>query len=221
MSSSREEVIAALALCSGEAARTWMATVARAESAEALGGLFARAARAVRPPAAATDRGDWTANRASALHGTWRPDHLARALVLLRAAERLEDPVFLDLVEALYSRGDVREREAVLKSLPLLPGPDRFRTLATTACRTHVQPVFEAIACENPYPAAWFPAPAFEQLVLKCLFVGVAVARVMGLDERRTPELVRMARALASERIAAGRPVSADVVRISNAGRSP
>jgi hypothetical protein len=65
--------------------------------------------------------------------------------------------------------------------------------------------------CENPYPAAHFPEPAFNQLVLKAYFIGVPVLRILGLDRRKTPELRRMAADYASERRAAGRSVPADI----------
>lgn len=114
------------------------------------------------------------------------------------------------VVRELLRRGEVRERQAVLRVLAALPAPEALVELAIDACRTNVVPVFEAIACENEYPARYFPDAAFFQLVLKALFVGASVARIVGLDRRTTPELVRMVDAFASERRAAGRPVPPD-----------
>lgn len=141
----------------------------------------------------------------------WGTDELARAVLLLRAAAALAEPAFASLVEECYARGDNRERQAVLRSLALLPAPVRFLALAVDACRTSIQPVFEAIACENPYPAAYFPELHFNQMVLKALFVGVALRRVVGLEGRTTAELRRMAADYASERRAAGRTVPPDI----------
>jgi len=114
-------------------------------------------------------------------------------------------------VDGLFRAGGMRERQAVLRALALLPDPTRFLPTALDACRTSTQPVFEAIACGNPYPAAYFPEPSFNQMVLKAVFTGVALARILGLDARRTPELARMAADYAAERRAAGRPVPADL----------
>ena len=83
--------------------------------------------------------------------------------------------------------------------------------IALDACRSSTQPVFEAIACENPYPAAYFPEASFNQMALKAVFTGVALARILGLASRRTPELARMAADYADERRAAGRPVPSDL----------
>jgi hypothetical protein len=138
----------------------------------------------------------------------WATDDLARVTLLVVAAGRGAPG---DLVDTCYREGDNRERQAVLYALPLLPAPEGFVDLAVEACRTHVQPVFEAITCDNPYPARHFPEPAFNQMALKAVFTGVALERIVGLRSRVTEELARMAADYASERRAAGRPVPADL----------
>ena len=99
----------------------------------------------------------------------------------------------------------------MLRALPILAGPERLIELGVAACRTSVQTVFEGICCENPFPAAHFPEANFNQMVLKALFTGVALARVMGLEGRLGPDLARMASDYAAERRAAGRSVPADI----------
>ncbi len=141
----------------------------------------------------------------------WGLDELSRSVLLLRAAAVLSAEEVTSLVEECYHRGDNRERQAVLRALAFLPEPVRFLPLAIEACRTSIQPVFEAIACENPYPAAYFPELNFNQMVLKALFVGVALQRIVGLPGRVTAELRRMAGDYASERRAAGRSVPPDI----------
>jgi hypothetical protein len=144
----------------------------------------------------------------------WGLDGLSRAALLLHAAAALTPGELETLVEDSFLGGDTRERQAVLRTLALLPDPGRFVPLAVEACRTSVQPVFEAIACENPYPARHFPEASFNQMVLKAVFIEVAVGRILGLEARVTPELRRMAADYASERRAAGRSVPADVARL-------
>ena|SRR5690606_16079841 len=78
---------------------------------------------------------------------------VARALVLLRICELSPGDSHPELIERLFKTGDNREREALLKALALLPHPERFLSTAVDACRSHVQSIFEAIACENDYPA--------------------------------------------------------------------
>ena len=142
---------------------------------------------------------------------TWTLDELARAALLARAAATLPAEEFERLLEAAYAGGDNRERRAVLRALALLPRPQRFVPLAVEACRSSIEPLFEAVACENPYPALHFPELNFNQMVLKALFIGVPLRRIVGLEARRTPELARMAADYEAERRAAGRSVPADV----------
>jgi hypothetical protein len=138
-------------------------------------------------------------------------DECGRGALLLKALQPLGEPDRLGLASEIYYRGEVRERQALLRVLAYLPRPERFRDLAIEACRTSVQDLFEAIACDNPYPAPHFPEPSFNQMVLKAVFTGVPLARVVGLGPRVSADLVRMAEDYAAERRAAGRPVPTDV----------
>ena len=142
-------------------------------------------------------------------------DEAARIALILDAAAR---PDFDALRDACFRGGDTGERCAVLRALPLLPGRERFVPIAVEACRSNVLPVFEAIACENPYPARHFAEASFNQMVLKAVFMGVALDRLHGLDARRGDDLARMARDYASERRAAGRGVPADLERLLTGG---
>lgn len=115
------------------------------------------------------------------------------------------------LVFALLEGGEIGEQESLLRTLCLLPEPERYVDVGVAACRTNARPVFEAIACENPFPAAFFPDLSFNQMVLKAMFMQVPVSRIEGLQARTTTELCRMAQDYASERAAAGRSIPPDV----------
>jgi hypothetical protein len=141
-------------------------------------------------------------------------DLTARIGLLQKAATTLSSSDHTELVRLCFFRGDNRERTAVLRALPLLPEPERFVPLAVEACRTNVQTVFEAIACDNTFPARHFAEQSFNQMVLKALFNQAPVMRIEALETRITPELVRMVEAYASERRAAGRPVPDDLVSL-------
>ena len=149
----------------------------------------------------------------------WALDDFARATLLLRAGEVLDASALGTVVDLAYRSGDTRERQAVLRALPLLPHPDRFLAVAIDAGRSGIPPLFEAIACENPYPALHFPALNFNHMILQALVTGVALDRVVGLGARVTPDLVRMANEWAAERRAAGRSVPADLDYITEATR--
>ena len=141
----------------------------------------------------------------------WSRADAARALVMFDWIRRAPGPDAVSGLAACYEQGDAAEQASWLRVLPLLPDPQRWLPLAVDACRTNIQPLFQSIACENPFPAAHFPERNFNQMILKALFNNVALARVVGLPGRRNPELARMAGDYAAERRAAGRSVPEDI----------
>ena len=159
----------------------------------------------------ASERAALAATAPGSFFDRWTAVDAGRAVLLLALAERAGVDQFMTTAIGCYERGDSREQQSWLKALPLLPGPERFLSVAIEACRTNIIPQFESIACENPYPERYFPELNFNQLVLKSMFNGISLARIVGLNERLNSELSRMALDYAAERRAAGRSVPADL----------
>lgn len=184
-----------------------------AGGADALALAFAGSARRARGlPEDARRRAAAMLAASGASRGFWSAAAVLRATLLLEAADACSPGPLASSVQALFVRGDNEERKAILQTLAVLPSPAALVELAVEACRTNVQDVFEALACENPYPARFFGDAAFNQMVLKSVFLGIAVARVEGLQGRLNDDLARMAEAYARERREAGRSVPADLV---------
>lgn len=149
---------------------------------------------------------------AQALYKRWRPDtwstDVAARVALMLSTWRANDGVrFATLIDRLCLTAELTEHVACLKGFAVFPAPRKLLTQARAAVRSSAQAVFEAIACHNPYPADHFDADAFNHMVVKCVFSGVPMDAIVGLNERRNHELVRMMRALVSERHAAARAV--------------
>lgn len=164
--------------------------------------------------------GDWkvssfdTVGMHEAIGTHWRIRDFGRAALVLAALDRTSAEDQVALVEQLVRRGESGEQESVLKMLALLPRPERFVAAAIDACRSNTASVFGAIALDNPYVRDHFPQASFNQVVLKTIFVGLPVERIVGVADRVNAELVRMVRDYAAERRAAGRSVPDDVGRI-------
>ena len=141
----------------------------------------------------------------------WTQDDAVRALLLLTHRHGVTGHGFIEVALGCFEQGDAREQQSWLRALPLWPEGPSFLPQAIDACRTNIVPVFEALACENPYPAEHFPDRNFNQVVLKAMFNNIALSRIVGLRSRLNPELTRMARDYAAERTAAGRTVPADI----------
>jgi len=141
----------------------------------------------------------------------WTLEDAARATFLLARATHVGANDFEADARACYELGDAREQQSWLRAATLLPAPERFVLLVIDACRTNILPLFEAVACGNPYPSRYFPERNFNQVVMKALFNGVRLERIVGLQSRVNAELTRMATDFAAERRAAGRSVPADI----------
>ncbi len=159
-------------------------------------------------------RPQFLARFASAGRKCGAEDEGARIALLLDANAKLAATEMFDLAEDCFRHGDNGEKRAVMRTLSLLQHPELYVELAAQACRSSVQTVFEALACENPFPAATMPDLLFNQMILKAVFTEVALDRVMRLESRITPELSRMAEGYASERRAAGRTVPFDLGKL-------
>jgi hypothetical protein len=155
---------------------------------------------------------------AQTLYKRWRPDiwstDAAARVALVLATWRANDGVrFASLIDRLCVAAELTEHVACLKGFAVFPAPGNLLGVARAALRSSTQALFEAIACYNPYPADHFDTDAFNQMVLKCVFSELPIGAVVGLDERRNNELVRMIRDLVSERNAAARAVPEAVHR--------
>lgn len=154
---------------------------------------------------------------ADALRRGWRPegwsrDQAARAVLVLSYPH--DDAVaYFEVLDRVFSTADAREQVALYQCLPLFPYPDHFRTRAAEGLRTNMTSVFNAVAHNNPYPAEYLDEAAWNQMVLKALFVGSALHKIQGLDERANPELARMLVDYAHERWSASRSVSPELWR--------
>jgi hypothetical protein len=193
--------------------RGWSAASTRSPTHEDLAPWFASASRKLRGLGFAetltTTGAIEESGPVDGVAGT--ADHAWRVALYLNACDRLSTERQSDLTFRMFQTGDSAERCAILRALAYTPDPAVMLGTAIEACRSNVANVFEAIACENAYPAAWFPEPAFNQMVMKAVFSGIALSRVTGLEGRLNPELERMAKDFAAERRAAGRPVPADL----------
>jgi len=141
----------------------------------------------------------------------WTVDQAARIRLLLAAATDSDN--FARRLDQLCATADVDELVAFYRGLPVYPDPPRHRLRASEGLRSNMKVVFEAVAHHNPYAAEQLPLDAWNQMVLKALFVGSALDPIVGLDHRANATLARMLADYAHERWAARRPVSPELWR--------
>ena len=145
----------------------------------------------------------------------WNPEHwtlvqIARSLLLLSFPAKDGDR-YIATLDKIIAAADVEEAIAFYQTLPLLPHPEKFCLRAAEGIRTNMTSVFNAIAHHNPYPAKYLDDLAWNQMVLKALFVGSSLQPIYGLSQRNNPQLSQMLVDYARERLAAKRTVSPEL----------
>ncbi|MBY0429826.1 MAG: EboA domain-containing protein [Rhodospirillales bacterium] len=115
---------------------------------------------------------------------------LVRAALVLGALRRTPEDERERLVRELFHHADAAEQQAILRTLILLPNAGKFLAVAEEGARSGARNVFEAIACENLYPARHFPEDEFQRLVHKAEALGFPHKRIAGLSERQGRRLM-------------------------------
>lgn len=148
------------------------------------------------------------------LRGKWNIDEAARVLLLQSYIDSSQSnsgqSSHYDASWQAYRIGDENEKTAYIKGLSMLDPKGELLDIALHTGRTNNVHLFSAIALHNTYPAKYYDDGAFEQLVLKALFLGLNIAHVESLPQRLHPELSDKCMDLVRERLAADRspPIS-------------
>jgi hypothetical protein len=139
----------------------------------------------------------------------WTVDQAARIALLLSGPEE----AFVRRLNKLCATGDIGEQVTLYQALPLYPNPDSLANRAAEGLRSNVVPVYQAVAHGNPFPRLYFEEAAWNQMVLKALFIGSRLHPILGLDERANEPLASTMIDYAHERWAAHRDVSPELWR--------
>ncbi|MFA5959531.1 MAG: EboA domain-containing protein [Tatlockia sp.] len=140
----------------------------------------------------------------------WFPSQIARVYLILLLAKHKPD-AFQSIMDNLIGAADVVELIALYQAFPLFPNPEQFLLHGTNGIRCNMISVFNAIALNNPYPADYFNETAFNQVVLKTLFVDSPIERVSGLKQRANVALAQALLNTVRERFAAKRPIKPEI----------
>ena len=140
----------------------------------------------------------------------WTLDQVGRTLLILSFPHEDEDK-YVATLDKIFAAADVGELIALYQSLPLLPHPEKFKLRAAEGIRSNMTSVFNAVALYNPYPAEYLDDLAWNQMVLKALFVGSPLQPIYGLECRNNEQLSQMLIDYARERLAAKRKVNLEL----------
>ncbi len=142
----------------------------------------------------------------------WQVLQTARTYLLLHVPSENADQHLL-ILNKLFETADMLEQVALYAALPLLPNPEHLTARASEGLRTNITVVFDAIALHNPYPADYFKEEAWNQMVLKAVFMQRPLYQIYGAEARANEELARILVDFAHERWAAHRQVMPELWR--------
>ena len=147
----------------------------------------------------------------------WSLAQLLRTYLLLLLPTN-EATTYTATLTKLLETAEVDEQVTVYAALPVLAYPQLLIPLAVNGLRTNITRVFDAIALQNPFPADYLDEAAWNQMILKAVFMGRPLYRIYGghiygADARANPALARMLVDFAHERWAADRSVTPELWR--------
>lgn len=145
----------------------------------------------------------------------WDEFRLARVILLTVLAEQEKD-IFLENLKALIGTADFREQVAIFSAFPLLPHPVALVEFATDGLRSNIIDIFDSISLNNPFASENFTDEAWNQMVLKAIFITRPLYRIVGHGERTNLALAEAISDLAHERWAAGRTITPEAWRSCN-----
>ncbi len=140
----------------------------------------------------------------------WSIDQAVRTRLVL-ALPSSDAKAWLTTLDQLFAAAGLEELVALYQALPLFPHQDLLAPRIAEGVRSNMKPVFNAVALDNPIAGERLDRDAWNQTVLKALFVASPVARMVGAQRRANTTLAQMLIDYARERIAAKRPVPGDL----------
>ncbi|MBN7817039.1 EboA domain-containing protein [Algoriphagus pacificus] len=142
----------------------------------------------------------------------WDQLQLARVYLLLQypAADAAS---WKNTLQKLFETGDMYEIEALYAALPIMPYAEEMVARAREGLRTNITSVFDAVALNNPYPATYFDESAWNQMVVKAIFMQRPLFKIQNAEQRANQELADIIIDFAHERWSAGRDVIPELWR--------
>ncbi len=147
----------------------------------------------------------------------WNKQSLCRALLMVNLPKENSKAI----LKRLFETCSIKEQVDFYKNLFFLENAENFSSLAEEGVRTNVTDVFDAIALNNPYAAYFLSEEAWNQLVLKAIFMGRPLYKIYNLLERNNQKLALVLNDYIHERWSAGRTVSPEVWQLMSGYNNP
>ena len=138
---------------------------------------------------------------------TWPKDEIARIILMTHLPVEENNHILDDL----FATADMRESIALYKGLYFLENAEDFVLRCREGLRTNMVGIFDAIVHHNPYPAKYLSEDAWNQMVLKAMFMERPIYKIDQIEERKNQKLSEIFIDYAHERWSAHRKVSPEL----------
>ncbi|WP_291777240.1 EboA domain-containing protein [Cecembia sp.] len=142
----------------------------------------------------------------------WDKLQTARAILIL-SYPQTDEGLWFKTMNQLFETGDMQELKSLYAALPILPFQDKLLERAIEGLRTNMTLVFDAVSLDNPYPSEYFDERAWNQMLLKAVFMQRPLFLIQNADQRANENLASILIDFAHERWAAGRNVMPELWR--------
>ena len=139
----------------------------------------------------------------------WMTDELVR--VLLMCVVPIDQNK--KILDQQFSTADYRETIALYKGLYLLENAAEFEYRVADGLRTNMSGIFDAICLYNPYSYQFLKEAAWNQTVLKAMFMERPMYKIFRIEARKNEQLAHIFLDYANERWSAKRKVSPELWR--------
>jgi hypothetical protein len=143
---------------------------------------------------------------------SWDQLQTARSYLLLHFEEN-DHSSWVIALNKLFETADMHEQQSLYAALPIMPFQEQMTERAIEGLRTNISSVFDAVALNNPFPSQYFDERAWNQMVIKAIFLQRPLYQIQNADERANQNLSKTLIDFAHERWAAGRKVMPELWR--------
>ncbi|MGX1930146.1 EboA domain-containing protein [Flagellimonas sp. 2504JD4-2] len=140
----------------------------------------------------------------------WTKRDLVRVYLMLSLIQDDNGQV----IKSFFTMAEMNELVALYKGLFFLDNAKEFTAQVKEGIRTNMVNVFDAICLGNPYAAEYLDEAAWNQLILKAVFMERPLFKIHNIDKRKNKALAEMLQDYVKERWAASRDVTPEIWRM-------
>lgn len=141
---------------------------------------------------------------------SWTKQEMARVILMLTLAVSKNKQV----LDSFFKAAEMKELIAFFKGLYLLENAEEFTSVVEEGIRTNMANVFDSFASGNPFAKRYLKEWAWNQMVLKAMFLERPLYTIQDIDAGKNKKLADMLQDYVKERWSAYRSVSPEIWRM-------